>query len=657
VKKLFALLFIAILAALTLCACTAASKLSFSSAVYEVGTGTSFTPRMNISPKGANFTLSSSNRSLAVVEDNIVMAFREGTFTLTAVSGKRRASCTVNVYDGAVTQSPDIVLKDTYYIYLEIANYEKAGLETGVLQGMVVAQGSKISVGTPYVEGFFVDCWYLDKEGKNKFDENTPITASGVLYAFLAELDNDFIVRDGLVTGILYKNLPHSIIDLPDKTANGEDVIGIGDGAFSNDLDVVSVKIPASYRAIGTAAFENCKNLETVIIAPSSVLEAVGLNAFGECSLLSYINLPDTVSVVQAFAFYKCESLVLENIPSALTSIYKYSFSGTKLKTAAMPNVKDIDEGAFKDCKDLTQVTQTQRVIACERTAFEGSKMHLDAQSGFNSSDPSSALFYAGTILYGCDGRFGKGYGSGRVRLREDTTLVANNAFNLIGLTELTLDFSTDNMTASLDTTDFFFIGRDVFTSAVGVCVIVKEADYAKAVLRYSVTGYDYRERLYSIKTVTVDGFSGTENAGIHTLLRYIDTAGAERFRYEKFTPFDALRSPTNIKLSNLPSVGAQITRLNMYAFYGLQNLKVLEFSKVALIAYFAVSSCPNLEEIQLYHTTTIARAVRLEHENSIQFTSCPNAKVYVADEGALQSYRTAWADFTTAVSKLEVKK
>jgi hypothetical protein len=68
--------------------------------------------------------------------------------------------------------------------------------------------------------------------------------------------------------------------------------------------------------AIGSHAFRDCKNLESVIL-PNSIT-AIGYSAFYGCTALNSINIPNSVTTIGDGAFGWCWELKSVNIPDGV---------------------------------------------------------------------------------------------------------------------------------------------------------------------------------------------------------------------------------------------------------------------------------------------------------------------------------------------------
>ncbi|MCR4915055.1 MAG: leucine-rich repeat domain-containing protein [Prevotella sp.] len=157
------------------------------------------------------------------------------------------------------------------------------------------------------------------------------------------------------------------VISHPDKysgdivipsTVNGGDfpVTGISTLAFGGCSELQSVTIPNSVTSIGDDAFNGCFSLESINI-PGGVTY-IGGGAFANCSSLTSITIPSSVTSIGGNAFYYCTSLTSINIPSSVTSIggnaFYYCASLTSINIPS--SVTSIGGNAFNYCSRLTSI-------------------------------------------------------------------------------------------------------------------------------------------------------------------------------------------------------------------------------------------------------------------------------------------------------------
>lgn len=132
-----------------------------------------------------------------------------------------------------------------------------------------------------------------------------------------------------------------------DKSVSGEIVIPathkslpvtcIGDEAFNDCTKLTSIIIPNSITGIGVMAFDDCSGITTLTI-PDSVT-SIGQYAFDSCSSLTTIRLPNNITTIPESAFIYCDNLTTITIPNGVTSIGRSAFYGcSKLVSITIPD-------------------------------------------------------------------------------------------------------------------------------------------------------------------------------------------------------------------------------------------------------------------------------------------------------------------------------
>lgn len=144
---------------------------------------------------------------------------------------------------------------------------------------------------------------------------------------------------------------------------------------------------------IGDAAFYQCPNLVSVTI-PTSVT-SIGSLAFYHCSKLSSVIIPNTVTNIEMSTFQSCSNLTSVSLPNNLTNIPSYMFAGcTKLANIDIPNsVKTIEYQAFRGCSTLTSVKIPDVVATIGIEAFKGCSAITQIQIGKSVSSIDSRAF------------------------------------------------------------------------------------------------------------------------------------------------------------------------------------------------------------------------------------------------------------------------
>ena len=141
--------------------------------------------------------------------------------------------------------------------------------------------------------------------------------------------------------------------------------------AFQNCTGLTSVAIPNSVTSIGGFAFQNCTGLTSVTIGNS--VTSIGNYAFNDCRGLTSVTIPNSVTSIGEYAFYNCTGLTSVAIPNSVTSIGGSVFQNCRgLTSVAIPNsVTSIGEYAFFNCTGLTSVTIGNSVTSIGEVAFQ----------------------------------------------------------------------------------------------------------------------------------------------------------------------------------------------------------------------------------------------------------------------------------------------
>lgn len=240
-------------------------------------------------------------------------------------------------------------------------------------------------------------------------------------------------------------------------------VITIGDRAFMQCYNLISVTIPNSVVGIGFAAFASCPSLESITISEN--VNYIGELAFLQCSGLESITILNSSTIIYDDTFSGCyftsdnihnnkhsdlsysgativdsetNGLCIKNnslvrvrkkvsgdivIPNDITSIGKRAFSNCdKITNITIPNsVTAIKEGAFLDCNKLTNIVIPNSVTTIEDYTFErcsgltsvvipdtvtslGEYVFADCSSLTSIAIPSSITSITNDTFNGCTG-------------------------------------------------------------------------------------------------------------------------------------------------------------------------------------------------------------------------------------------------------------
>ena len=161
---------------------------------------------------------------------------------------------------------------------------------------------------------------------------------------------------------------PDGVIDIPDTVISGGQpytVTAIGVYAFNpsrTTTKVSSVFIPATVTSIGRFAFRCCKFLATVTFAEGSQLKSIGVSAFSGTTpahpRFTEIQIPDSVETIGTNAFHNCQDLESITLPASLKTIESSAFSYCRnLSEIKLPtSLTTIEISVFDGCSSLETV-------------------------------------------------------------------------------------------------------------------------------------------------------------------------------------------------------------------------------------------------------------------------------------------------------------
>ncbi len=215
-----------------------------------------------------------------------------------------------------------------------------------------------------------------------KLSSDGTINIDGVIYKL--KEDNNYIVEsceNSVTTVEILDNL-----NIKDTGVVNE----IGENAFKDCTQITQIYIPSTITKINDYAFNNCKSLTTITI-PYSVME-IGEACFTDCTSLTSIKVQVSSNyfsdqngvlydidgkILYAYPYKKTdEAYVLSDM---LESIEKNVFRGLeKLRSVALPkNLINLGESAFENCSNLENVYIPASVETIGENAFANCSENL----------------------------------------------------------------------------------------------------------------------------------------------------------------------------------------------------------------------------------------------------------------------------------------
>ncbi len=138
-------------------------------------------------------------------------------------------------------------------------------------------------------------------------------------------------------------------------------VVGIGSHAFYGDM-ITSIELPETVTYIDTYAFYYCYLLESINI--SAAVTSIGNHAFHFCTHLTDIGTLENVVTIGTYGFYSCSSLTsietLKRVKSIGSSCFSYC---SKLASIDLPlSLTSLGDHMFRECKSLEEITIPYRI-------------------------------------------------------------------------------------------------------------------------------------------------------------------------------------------------------------------------------------------------------------------------------------------------------
>ena len=301
---------------------------------------------------------SSSDESVAKVDNGKVTAVKSGKATVTAKCGVKTAECAVTVtvpvssitldkttlslvigesFTLTATVKPDDATDKT--VIWSSSDESVARVDNGKVTAVNAGQ-AKISAA---VGNITTSCNVVVYQSDNVIIYTT--ADKKVLKPYNEDAFGSAIVSNTYVgdVGVITFEKP---------------VTFIGNMAFNEQSKLKSIVIPNAVSTIGKRAFFKCTRLLSVKLPPS--LTSIDDYAFYGCSSITTLVFPDNVQKIGGYAFSRCYNAFENNtlvLPKKLQTISMFAFEYCKMHNIIWPeDLKTVDQAAFYSC-DLEEVT------------------------------------------------------------------------------------------------------------------------------------------------------------------------------------------------------------------------------------------------------------------------------------------------------------
>ena len=464
------------------------------------------------------------------------------------------------------------------------------------------------------------------------------------------------------------------------STYQGLPVKKIGNSAFKDRSFITNITIPSSVTSIGSYAFSGCPienaTIPTIAISyiPKTKLKTVVINggdtikdsAFEDCTSLTSVTIPDSVTSIGEDAFRACTRLTSITIPNSVTSIGGFAFYGCSLLKynehdnayylgndtnpyVALVKAKgtdfafcDINEStrfifdeAFDGCSLLTSVTIPDSVTSIGYYAFRGctgltsvnylgeveqwcnisfgdydanplsyaKKLYINNELVTDLVIPNTVTKIKPYAFYNCTSLTS-------VTIPDSVTTIGYYAFqNCTGLTSVTIGDSVTTIGgyAFYNCTSLTSITIPNSVTSIGSyafkgCSLLKYNEYDNAYY----LGNDTNPYVALVKAKSTDITSCVINK-------------STRFIYDK--AFDGCSLLTSITIPD------SVTTIGRYAFFGCTGLTSVKIgNSVTTIGYEAFQSCTGLTSIIIPDSVTTIESNAFAGCTSLTSVTIPNS-------------------------------
>lgn len=507
----------------------------------------------------------------------------------------------VNIPDG-VTIIGDYAFIDCYSLERIIIPEGTTYIGSNCFRGCSALESVSIPKSATVVKHPFENCPLLisagPKNGGNKYN---------IEFSWTEQIPNDVFSGSSLQK-----------IELPNSLKN------IGDGAFSNCVELQSITIPEGVTSIGNYAFSTCIALQSITI-PEGVT-SIGESAFRECAALKSVIIPESVITIGipggagAGVFSDCPLLtsagpiddeVEYNIRfSWKEQIPDNAFDCSDLHKIKLPDtIKDIGMCAFSSCSELENITIPESVTSIGDCAFQS------CSSLESVNIPNGVTSIGGATFDGC-------YELKNINIPEEVTSIGNNAFyDCWALEDINIPEGVTNIgdgafynCSALKTIiipeKVTIIGEKTFyrcsslervvlpeglTSikayAFAYCTLLKNINIPKTltgIWEYAFIGCGVEniDIPGGVKSISWNAFQSCKALKTVTISQGVTSIG-------KYAFFNC----SSLESINIPE---SVTSINEYAFSNCSSLKNINIPKGVDIGIFAFSNCSSLNNVSI---------------------------------------------------------
>ena len=368
---------------------------------------------------------------------------------------------------------------------------------------------------------------------------------------------------------------------IPDEI-EGKPVVAIGNQAFFEKTNFISLYVGKNVKTIGNEAFRKAKAMKSVTFAADGVIETLGESAFRGCAELTEFTMPNTVKTVGAMVLQANAKLASVTLSNQLTTLASQALcNNPQLSSIEIPSsVKSIEAKAFWQCTGLTSITIPSSVTSMGTGVFQEctSLASITFEATCHLTSIPNNTFTGCTLLNG-------------VTIPSSVTSIGTSAFeNCTGLTAIEFPSSVKTINNSA----FKNTGLTSVTLPATVTSMGDDCFRESAVQTVSI----------ACPTLGTRAFYGCTSLGTATIANTVTSIGTSAF--ENCTGLTAIEFPSSVKtINNSAFKNTGLTSVTLPATVTSMGDDCFRESAVQTVSI----ACPTLGTRAFYGCTSLGTA------------------------------------------------
>ena len=376
----------------------------------------------------------------------------------------------------------------------------------------------------------------------------------------------------------------------------------VGAKAFAHDIEVKnadgvtiyyklinnSTEVEVSYRGSSYSAYSN--EYSGVVNIPESItygltypVRRIGENAFYNCSGLTSVTIPNSVTSIESGAFDDCSGLTEITIPVSVTSISSLAFSGCKsLKSVTInsPIFMSKNVNSESSCSKIYGGQVSEYII--------GELVQTIGDYKFSGCDSLPSITIPNSVTSIGEHTFAYCKGLTSVNIGNSVTSIGEYAFSgCTGLTSVTIPNSVTS------------IGNDAFYKCSGL-TSVTIGNSVKSIGEYAFrecSGLASVTIGNSVKSIGIGAFLDCSSLPSVIIPNSVTSIGK--------SAFSGCKKLTSVTINSSAIVSKNYSTSVMYDIFGGQVKQYVLGDDVKFIGDYVFSSCYNMTSIAIPNSVT----------------------------------------------------